>query len=431
MNTLVMRGFLALPISLVVIPCVSGQQKATVNCINAKTVPLVDSTGEQKIAGWVRCGTEVTVIGLLPNGEFYLVDAETTTGQTMRGNVAKFWLTIAFLPSATPPTVSQSSNPAAFSSSPTNSQPPPPALETIQPPSVIGSTYPISYPVTSAAVRARGVTSIHKTIHLYEDEDKLTMDVTWLDGPHTSQSIEYGKVNFVTQSKTEDIEGDVVDIEDDSNSLSVPVRSLREANELAEYVARKSTQHLELIGDAWRIRKPFDCPEANQIGCRDFKELLDHDDADIVSAFYSRDGNNIAHYACFSDSSRRFFTIFYSTHRHYRKSGFFFQHIFIEGQSNGTDFHDVEWSQVHDDYGTIFTSSAKPGVKQSVRSPVGHITQADLEYQTKYTNKSGTETWYSLTIRWSTRRYAETFSSKDEKGEPLNDDETGICVKLN
>src|SRR5437667_8755814 len=32
---------------------------------------------------------------------------------------------------------------------------------------------------------------------------------------------------------------------------------------------------------------------SNQIGCRDFKELLDHDDADIVSAFYSRDGKNI------------------------------------------------------------------------------------------------------------------------------------------
>src|SRR6266576_1751498 len=389
-----MRGFLALLFTLALIPCALGQQKATVHCINAKTVPLFDSTAEPKIAGWIKCGTEVSVIGLLPNGEFYLVDVETTTGQTMRGNLAKFWLTTTFLPSTTPPTASQSSTPAAFSSSPSNSQPPSAIWEKSQPPSVIGSTYLISYPVAS-------------------------------------QAIAYGKVNLVTQSKTEDIEGDVVDIEDGGNSLSVPVRSLREAYELAEYVARKSPRHLELIGDAWRVRKPFDCPEANQIGCRDFKELLDHDDADIVSAFYSRDGKNIPNYACFSDSSRRFFTMFYSTPRHYRKTGFFFQQIFIEAQSNGTNFHDVEWSRAHDDYGTIFTSSAKPGAKQPVRSPVGHITQADLEYQTKYTNKSGTETGYSLSIRWSTGRYAESISFKDEKGKPSNDDETGICVKLN
>ena len=412
-----MRGFLALLFTLALIPCALGQQKATVHCINAKTVPLFDSTAEPKIAGWIKCGTEVSVIGLLPNGEFYLVDVETTTGQTMRGNLAKFWLTTTFLPSTTPPTASQSSTPAAFSSSPSNSQPPSAIWEKSQPPSVIGSTYLISYPVASQAMRARGVTSIHKTIRLY--------------GTRTSQAIAYGKVNLVTQSKTEDIEGDVVDIEDGGNSLSVPVRSLREAYELAEYVARKSPRHLELIGDAWRVRKPFDCPEANQIGCRDFKELLDHDDADIVSAFYSRDGKNIPNYACFSDSSRRFFTMFYSTPRHYRKTGFFFQQIFIEAQSNGTNFHDVEWSRAHDDYGTIFTSSAKPGAKQPVRSPVGHITQADLEYQTKYTNKSGTETGYSLSIRWSTGRYAESISFKDEKGKPSNDDETGICVKLN
>ena len=425
-----MRIFLMLFFALTLVPLGLGQQKARISCINAKAAPLFASLStETKVVAWIKCESEVQIISV--SDPFYFVEAEVTSGQTVRGYLDKFWLTIPFLPSATLPVANQSSNPAASISPPSNSEPPPPVLEKIQPPSVVGSTYPISYPVASGAMRARGVRSIHKTIHLYEDEDKLTMDVTWPDGGHTSQSIGYGKVNFVTQSETEDIEGDVVDIEDDGNSLSVPVRSLREANQLAEYVARKSPQHLELIGDAWRVRKPFDCPEANQIGCRDFKELLDHDDADIVSAFYSRDGKNIPNYACFSDSNRRFFTMFYSTPRHYRKTGFFFQHIFIEGQSSGTNFHDVEWSRMHDDYGTIFTSSATPGAKQSVRSPVGHITQADLEYQTKYTDKSGTETRYSLSVRWSTGRYAESVSSKDEKGRPLNDDETGICVKLN
>src|SRR5437899_1953861 len=98
-----MRGFLALLFTLALIPCALGQQKATVHCINAKTVPLFDSTAEPKIAGWIKCGTEVSVIGLLPNGEFYLVDVETTTGQTMRGNLAKFWLTTTFLPFGSKP----------------------------------------------------------------------------------------------------------------------------------------------------------------------------------------------------------------------------------------------------------------------------------------------------------------------------------------
>src|SRR5437868_12470648 len=104
-----MRGFLALLFTLALIPCALGQQKATVHCINAKTVPLFDSTAEPKIGGWIKCGTEVSVIGLLSNGEFHLVGVENATGQTIRGNLAKFWLASHFLPSTTPPPASQSS----------------------------------------------------------------------------------------------------------------------------------------------------------------------------------------------------------------------------------------------------------------------------------------------------------------------------------
>src|SRR5207244_12377348 len=152
--------------------------------------------------------------------ELYQIDVQPTNRQTMRRNLAKYWLTTTFFPSTTPPTASQSSTPAAFSSSPSNSQPPSAIWEKSQPPSVIGSTYLISYPVASQAMRARGVTSIHKTMRLYEDEDKLTMDVTWPGGTHTSQAIASGKVDPVTSYKTEDIEGNVVDIEDGGNSLS-------------------------------------------------------------------------------------------------------------------------------------------------------------------------------------------------------------------
>lgn len=389
--------------SLTFVPCGLGQQKAKINCINAKSAPLLDPT-LAKVMGWIKCGEEIRVIALQPDGGFYLIEAEIA-GQTMRGNIDKSWLMVA------------SPSPGQLAGDP------PSFLPAINPPSIIGSTYQVSYPVTSPTMRARGVKTIRKTIHVYEpDEKTMKMDVAWPDGSHISQSIEYEKVTFVTQTKGE--KEKTVDIETHGETMSVPVRTEDDAQTLAEYVAQKSPLHLELIGNVWRVRKSFECPEAVQIGCRDFKELLDHDDPDIVDSFYSRSPNT-SYYACFSDSSRRFFIIAYGMPDPYYKGALLFQTVFIDGQSNATSLARMEWSQ--DGHATIFTSSAKQG-KQAA---VGYVTPSELGYQNKFTNKSGTETQYSVSIRWSTGRYIESFSFKDEKGKPLNFDENGICVKLN
>ena len=161
------------------------------------------------------------------------------------------------------------------------------------------------------------------------------------------------------------------------------------------------------------------------MGCQDFKELLEHDDADIVAAFYS--GNETAsYYACFSEVSRRFLILDYNPPSEFNKGGFFDQSIFIDGQSNSDSLLPIEWSR--DDYATIFaSSSSNRGGKQSA----GYITQSGLAYQKKFTNRNGTETQYSLSIRWSTGRYVESFSAKDEKGKPFSNEDSGICVKLN
>lgn len=397
------RAWLLLALSFAV-PAL-GQQKAKINCINAKSAPLLDPT-LAKVMGWIKCGDEVRIIALQPDGGFYLIEAEIA-GQTTRGNIDKAWLKV---------------------SSPSPDQPasdPPWFLPAMIPPSIIGSTYLINYPVPSATMRARGVKTIRKTIHVYEpDEKTLKMDVAWPDGSHISQSVEYEKVTFVTQNKGE--KEKAVDIETHGETMSVPVPNEREALMLAEYVARKSPLHLELIGNVWRVRKSFECPEAVQIGCRDFKELLDHDDADIVDSFYSRSPNT-SYYACFSDSSRRFFIISYgmlgAAYQGTYKRTLLFQNIFIDGQSNGANFARMEWFQ--DDYARIVTS-AKQG-----KLVVGNVTPSELAYQNKFTNKNGTETQYSLSIRWSTGRFIESFTGKDDKGKPWNGEVTGICVKLN
>jgi len=381
-----------------------GQQKAKINCIDAKSAPLFDpSSDSTKVISWISCGTEVRIIAQLPNGEFYLIEADIS-GRTMRGNIDKAWLLLA--------------SPSPFAQPASVPVPPKPT----PPPSIIGSTYLISYAVTSVAMRARGMKTIRKTIHLYEDEEALTMDVTRPDGGKSSTSIEYEKVNFVRQIKEKQSEEETVDIESDGDSMLVPVRTEDDAQALARYVAQKSPLNIELIGDAWRVRKRFECAEAAQIGCRDFKELLDHNDADIVEAFYSR-GESTSYHACFSDLSRRFFIIDYPIFNKYAKYGIFFQYIFIDGQSNAANVAGMEWPR--DDYATIVTSS-----KQG-RQSVGFVTPSELTYQNKFTNKSGGETKYSLSIRWSTGRFAESFSGKDEKNKPWNGEETGICVKLN
>src|SRR5207245_10339273 len=43
-------------------------------------------------------------------------------------------------------------------------------------------------------------------------------------------------------------------------------------------------------------------------------------------------------------------------------------------------FHDVEWSRAHDDYGTIFTSSAKPGAKQDRKSTRLNSSHGSISY---------------------------------------------------
>jgi hypothetical protein len=187
-------------------------------------------------------------------------------------------------------------------------------------PSVIGSTYYVVVPQHSWA----------ETVHLYEDNGRLKWDESLkpdekakADGVKdivSSYSLDYENVIFVQYAVP--IAPNVPPSLQVGDSLGhnyvVPLPSEREAEKFAEYVARKSPLRLELIGRAWRVRKPFQCPQDGKLGCRDFKELLDHGDPEITEYFYSRDPTTHT-YACFRDK-QSFFILQYT---HLGESGGF------------------------------------------------------------------------------------------------------------
>ena len=279
-------------------------------------------------------------------------------------------------------------------------------------PSVINSTY---------VVTISGLGQI--THHVHEEDGQLLVDKKFASGGELSGSVRYEKVNYVC------VEGDslaphapkrTVEVDDsEGHYLIATVRTETEAKAVAEYVVRKSPLPLELIAGVWRVRKPFECPEAGQPGCQDFKELLDHDDADIAGFFYERDEN--AHvYACFSNAERWFFVIHYT---HYGTFGVFTRAGFREGQSGASEFHTIDWSL--GDSGAIIEE--KQGQKPQT---LGWVDSSSLAYQTKFTNRMNTATQYELNIRWSTGRYSENWSGKDDKGVRFSTDSSGTCVRL-
>ncbi|MGC0777335.1 MAG: hypothetical protein WCD68_09015, partial [Candidatus Acidiferrum sp.] len=150
------------------------------------------------------------------------------------------------------------------------------------------------------------------TVHLHDEEGKLIEDEK-SKSSQTSFSVEYEKINFVqvqNDSLGPNAVKRVVSIRgSDGNSMVILLSTELEAKATADYVGRQAS--LELIGDAWRVRKPFKCPSDNPTGCLDFKELLDHNDPDIVESFYTNDENSPT-YACFNDAEREFFIISYT-----------------------------------------------------------------------------------------------------------------------
>ena len=272
-----------------------------------------------------------------------------------------------------------------------------------------------------------------ETIHLYEENGRLRWDGKLrykekyrrngsLESDST-HSVEYDKVNFVEYRGFLPTDRGVNIWVSDGTTYTVPVPAEAEGVELAEYVARKSPLGLELIGSAWRIRKHFQCPEGGQLGCRDFKDLLDHGDPDIAEYFYSQDPNTHT-YACFR-SGESFFVVQYEKLIDF---GTFSFDEFENQQSARREYGEMHWFP--NGIGSI--TEPKLEVKQGAKpQPLGSIDPSSLSYQTKFQNKLNTTTRYTLSVRWSTGHFTESYSFKDKKSEVQDMEQTGVCVKLN
>lgn len=273
------------------------------------------------------------------------------------------------------------------------------------------------------------------TIHLYEEDGQLTWGTKSRlktkyrgSGPQEterSESVDYGSVNFVEYLPPVGPRESSVHITTSLRDFTVLLpKESSEGPALAEYVARKSPFGLELIGRAWRIRKAFQCPENSGLGCVDFKDLLDHGDPDIADYFYKHDPDTHT-YACFRSDQQAFFVVQYG--RFFGNSGFFQFQEFDNQQSGRTEYGEVQWRGE----GAFITEAKlflKPGVQPKA---IGSMDLASLSYDTHYPNRQDTTTHYTLSVRWSTGRFTESYSAKNKKGESVNFDKTGVCSKLN
>ena len=282
-------------------------------------------------------------------------------------------------------------------------------------PSVINSTYAIRIPIMGET-----------TVHLFEREGQLCQHQKWGKGAGLSEAVTYKKINYImieADSPTPTGKKRMLNIEDSTgNALILTLPTEEQASAVARYLLRKSSLHLEFIAGAWQVRRTFQCLEGYP-GCQDFKELLDHDDPDISEFFYSRHPGT-RKYVCFSNAERQFFTISYSHFPHTSK-GLFFWTLFRDGQFEVTIPGYIQWGAFG--VGRI-SIEQRHGKAEPVR--LGSVDSASLSYRTEFLNRMNTTTEEELSIRWSTERYTETFSSKDEKGKPTWTDSTGVCVKV-
>ena len=272
-------------------------------------------------------------------------------------------------------------------------------------PSVINSTYTISdsrFGKETYVLREKG-----ETLTLYSEKSGALL------------SVEYAKVRYIPSPLPAPYPFCYIYGDSDVPIVILPLRSDAEARAVAEYVGRRAG--LELIGGAWRVRKPFQCPEEAQIGCRGFKEMLDRDDPEIVGYFYERSISNLSTFACFDKDVERFLILQYGIPHHE-----FSLKVFQSGQDSSATQHYVYWRNT---MGTV-TGEIRDSFERGMQK-LGWIDSSSLSFNDEFPNKLGGTAAYTLDIRWSTGRYAESYSLKDDKGKTVITNSSGVCVKLN
>lgn len=255
------------------------------------------------------------------------------------------------------------------------------------------------------------------TVKFYEDGDSLVQT----DGKFTKR-ISYSSVVSVSSGLT--LVWVNFSIAGISASAELGTPSLNNAKTLMNYIGERSG--LELIGTAWRKRKSFTCPENTQPGCGSFAELLAHNDPDIADAFYDDLSTSRTKYVCFDSGGPYFFIIDFS---HYSTvfpgvEDDLSKASFKDGQNSDEERWQLKWFE------PSATASIILKEKGKAEKTVGEIDSASLTIQTSFENKIRTTTTSLLRIRFSTGKFIESFSFNDRKGEPVDFENSGQCMRL-
>jgi hypothetical protein len=149
--------------------------------------------------------------------------------------------------------------------------------------------------------------------------------------------------------------------------------------------------------------------------------MLDRDDPEIVGYFYERTISNLSTFACFDKDVERFLILQYGIPHHE-----FSLKVFQSGQDSSATQHYVYWRNAMGTVTGEITDSFERGMQK-----LGWIDSSSLSFNDKFPNKLGGTTAYTLDIRWSTGRYAESYPWKDDKGKTVITNSSGVCVKLN
>jgi len=171
---------------------------------------------------------------------------------------------------------------------------------------------PVSIP--SVYTVTTGYSKVVSTFHLREESGRLLVTQQMKGVTVSNYAVTYSSVNYVgviADSWSADLAKTEVETRGSEGTISIFLPTEAQAAALAAYIAEKSPFQLEMIGDAWRVREHFECPEGSQPGCQDFVDLLDHGDPEIADYFYSHEAFKTK-YVCFDNVERHFFILNYT-----------------------------------------------------------------------------------------------------------------------
>ena len=173
-----------------------------------------------------------------------------------------------------------------------------------------------------------------------------------------------------------------------------------------------------------------DCLKMSSLGCHSFNELLDAQDADILTAVNSEFKTSRV---CFVEGEDNFVVLTVGlppTDWRKDKSGFYSilrAATFSRYKDGVSDQHfrlPVTWRKFSEDDDPMASGSTRLPAESSLA-----ITADETVFSSKWANKGGTITTFDFTIRLATGRFKGSYSWKDAKGKFYSVEETGHCVR--